>query len=109
MWCRWMIRKDMPAVASIERDTGGDWCEDDFLRRLRLRNCIGYVVEMVSPVVGGCVVGFAVYELGDGVMEVLNMACVVPVARRVLLDRLEEKAESYRRVLSWSAFATVEG
>src|SRR5690348_2779098 len=41
---RWMIRRDMPEVMRTERASFEySWTEDDFLRCLRQRNCIGMV------------------------------------------------------------------
>jgi len=43
---RWLIRRDMPEVFSIERRSFEfPWCEEKFLEHLRRRNCIGLVVE----------------------------------------------------------------
>ena len=57
---RWMIRRDMPEVLAIElpKALTSCWCEEEFLRVLRQRNCIGMVAE-----VGEQVVGFMIYEL----------------------------------------------
>jgi [ribosomal protein S18]-alanine N-acetyltransferase len=43
---RWLIRRDMPAVLKIE-DSSFEfpWREDDFIRALRQRNCIGMVAD----------------------------------------------------------------
>ena len=53
---RWMIRRDMPDVMGIEvASFEYAWTEDDFLRCLRQRNCIGMVAELVSaakPLIG---------------------------------------------------------
>ena len=39
---RWMIRRDMPEVLAIEHASFEyPWCEEEFLRVLRQRNCIG--------------------------------------------------------------------
>jgi len=39
---RWMIRRDMPEILEIERQSFEfPWCEEDFVRCLRQRNCIG--------------------------------------------------------------------
>jgi len=44
---RWMIRRDMPEVMRTERASFEyAWTEDDFLRCLRQRNCIGMVAEL---------------------------------------------------------------
>src|SRR5687768_6635477 len=50
---RWMIRRDMPEVLSIETQCFEfPWTEEDFLRCLRQRNCIGMVAEQGEKVVG---------------------------------------------------------
>jgi ribosomal-protein-alanine N-acetyltransferase len=54
-----MIRRDMPEVLAIEHASFEyPWCEEEFLRVLRQRNCIGMVAEQ-----GERIVGFMVYEL----------------------------------------------
>ena len=56
---RWMIRRDMPEVLSIEQEAFEfPWLDEDFTRCLRQRNCIGMVAE-----VGDSVVAFMIYEL----------------------------------------------
>src|SRR5204862_6467086 len=56
---RWMIRRDMPEVLHTEQQSFEfAWTEEDFLRCLRQRNCIGMVAEH-----GEKVVGFMIYEL----------------------------------------------
>ncbi len=43
---RWMIRRDMPEVLAIEATSFEfPWLDDDFVRTLRRRNCIGMVAE----------------------------------------------------------------
>ena len=50
---RWMIRRDMPEVLQIEAASFEfPWLEDDFIRCLRQRNCIGMVAEYDDRVVG---------------------------------------------------------
>jgi ribosomal-protein-alanine N-acetyltransferase len=67
---RWMIRRDMPEVLAIESDSFEyPWCENDFLRCLRQRNCIGMVAER-----GNEVVGFMIYELHKSRLHILNFA-----------------------------------
>ncbi len=57
---RWMIRRDMPEVLAIEHASFEfPWCEEEFLRVLRQRNCIGMVAEHARS----RVVGFMIYEL----------------------------------------------
>src|SRR5262245_7812977 len=75
---RWMIRRDMPEVLAIE--TGSfefPWCENDFLRCLRQRNCIGMVAEHEDRLAG-----FMIYELHKSRLHVLNFA-VASSARRL--------------------------
>jgi ribosomal-protein-alanine N-acetyltransferase len=74
---RWMIRRDMPEVLDIERDSFEfPWLEEDFIRCLRQRNCIGMVAEHEDRVVG-----FMIYELHKTRIHVLNFA-VAPEFRR---------------------------
>ncbi|MEM1305855.1 MAG: ribosomal-protein-alanine N-acetyltransferase RimI, partial [Planctomycetota bacterium] len=43
---RWMIRRDMQEVLGIEQESFEfPWLEEDFIRCLRQRNCIGMVAE----------------------------------------------------------------
>ncbi len=67
---RWMIRRDMVDVLDIENEGFEfSWSEDDFIRCLRQRNCIGMVAEHDNQVVG-----FMVYELKKSRLHVLNFA-----------------------------------
>lgn len=67
---RWMIRRDMPAVLKIEEQAFEfAWEEDDFIRCLRQRNCIGMVAEVDDRVVG-----FMIYELHKNRLQILNFA-----------------------------------
>ena len=67
---RWMIRRDMPEVLAIESDSFEfPWCENDFLRCLRQRNCIGMVAERDNKVVG-----VMIYELHKSRLHILNFA-----------------------------------
>jgi len=94
---RWMIRRDMPEVLAIEH-AGFEfpWCEEEFLRVLRQRNCIGMVAEL-----GERVVGFMIYELHKNRLNVLDFA-VHPEFRRQaigrqMVDKLVGKLSSHRR------------
>lgn len=74
---RWMIRRDMPEVLEIEeRSFEFAWTEEDFIRCLRQRNCIGMVAEHDERVVG-----FMIYELHKNRLHILNFA-VHPEFRR---------------------------
>jgi ribosomal-protein-alanine N-acetyltransferase len=74
---RWMIRRDMPEVLAIESNSFEfAWSEDEFLRCLRQRNCIGMVAEHQEQVIG-----YMVYELHRSRLHLLNLA-VAPSWRR---------------------------
>jgi len=67
---RWMIRRDMPEVLDIEsQNFEYPWLDEDFVRCLRQRNCIGMVAEHEDRVVG-----FMIYELHKTRIHVLNFA-----------------------------------
>lgn len=83
---RWMIRRDMSEVLKAEIDSFEfAWTEDDFLRCLRQRNCIGMVAE-----VNDRIVGFMIYELHKSKLHILNFA-VAPGYRRTGIGRLMVK------------------
>jgi len=78
---RWMIRRDLPDVLEIERASFEfPWAEDDFIRCLRQRNCIGVVAEF-GPNGAKERAGYIVYELHAGRFHVLSFA-VHPKFRR---------------------------
>lgn len=67
---RWMIHRDYPEVCAIERCSFEfPWSEEDFIRCLRERNCIGTVAEHEERVLG-----FMVYELHKSRLHILNFA-----------------------------------
>ena len=94
---RWMIRRDMPEVLQTEQESFEfAWTEEDFLRCLRQRNCIGMVAEQ-----GERVVGFMIYELHKAKLHILNFA-VHPSCRRggignQMVSKLVSKLSSHRR------------
>ena len=74
---RWMIRRDMSEVLDIEQESFEfPWSEEDFIRCLRQRNCIGMVAEHDDRVAG-----FMIYELHKTRLHILNFA-VAPRDRR---------------------------
>lgn len=94
---RWMIRRDMAEVLDIERDSFEfPWYEEDFVRCLRQRNCIGMVAEQ-----GERVVGFMIYELHKFRLHVLNFAVAKNMRRQnvgeQMLTKLIGKLSSQRR------------
>ena len=94
---RWMIRRDMPEVLHTEQESFEfAWTEEDFLRCLRQRNCIGMVAERSEKVVG-----FMIYELHKAKLHILNFA-VHPSCRRAgvgaqMVAKLISKLSSHRR------------
>ena len=94
---RWMIRRDMPEVLQTEQESFEyAWTEEDFLKCLRQRNCIGMVAEC-----GEKVVGFMIYELHKTKLHILNFA-VHPSFRRhgvggQMVAKLVSKLSSHRR------------
>lgn len=75
---RWMIRRDMPEVLEIEQDSFEfPWSEDDFIRCLRQRNCIGMVADWEDRVAG-----FMIYELHKTRLHLLNFAVAREFRRR---------------------------
>ena len=97
---RWMIRRDMPSVLGIENACFEfAWSEDDFIRCLRQRNCIGMVAEQDDEVVG-----FMIYELHKNRLHILNFA-VHPEHRRTgvgqsMVDKLLGKLSHEREIAS---------
>ena len=94
---RWMIRRDMREVLDIETSSFEfPWLEEDFLRCLRQRNCIGMVSEQEDRVAG-----FMIYELHKTRLHILNFA-VAPAFRRrrigsQMVVKLIGKLSSQRR------------
>ena len=92
---RWLIRRDMPEVLEIERESFEfSWTEEDFLCCLRQRNCIGMVAEHNHRIVG-----FMIYELHRDKLQILNFAVGQTYRRRTigqqmvmrLVDRLSQQ------------------
>ncbi len=94
---RWMIRRDMPEVLAIESESFEfPWTEEDFIRCLRQRNCIGMVAEHDDRVVG-----FMIYELNKTRIHVLNFAVASDARRRgvgtQMISKLVGKLSAQRR------------
>ena len=84
---RWMIRRDMPDVLDIEKSCFEfPWTEEDFVRCLRQRNCIGMVSEFNERVVG-----FMVYELHKSNLHVLNFSVHPDFQRQGVGQHMVEK------------------
>jgi len=94
---RWMIRRDMPEVLDVERASFEfPWAEEDFIRCLRQRNCIGMVAEHDDRVVG-----FMIYELHKNRIHVLNFAVAADCRRAgvgsQMIAKLIAKLSAQRR------------
>lgn len=94
---RWMIRRDMPEVLAIEtKNFEWPWAEEDFIRCLRQRNCIGMVAEYQEKVVG-----FMIYELHKDRLVLLNFAVHPDFQHRTvgtqMVSKLKSKLSSQRR------------
>lgn len=97
VYIRWMIRRDMPEVLAIENSSFEyPWDEEDFIRCLRQRNCIGMVAEHNETVVG-----YMIYELYANRIHLLNIA-VHPDYRfkgigKNIIEKLVSKLSPQRR------------
>ena len=79
---RWMIRRDMTEVMRIEKACfEHPWTEEDFLRCLKQRNCIGMVAEL-----GDSIAGFMIYELHKNRLHIIDFA-VIPGCQRQGIGR----------------------
>ena len=84
---RWMIRRDMPGVLAIEQQCFEfPWCDEDFIRCLRQRNCIGMVAEHNERVLG-----FMIYELHKSRLHILNFAIHEAFRRRDVGTQMAKK------------------
>ena len=94
---RWMIRRDMPEILRIEQSSFEfPWSEEDFVRCLRQRNCIGMVAEADERIVG-----FMIYELHKNRLHILNFAVGAEFRRngvgRQMAAKLVSKLSYQRR------------
>lgn len=84
---RWMIRRDMTDVLKIEAESFEfPWSEEEFVRCLRQRNCIGMVAEMHDKIVG-----YMIYELHKNRLHILNFAVAAEYRRRGVGRRMTSK------------------
>lgn len=94
---QWLTRRDMPEVLAIENQSFEfPWSEEDFLRYLRQRNCIGMIAEH-----GEQIVGFMIYAIHKDKLHLLNFAVRKDFRRRgvggQMLRKLVGKLSSHRR------------
>ncbi len=95
---RWMIHGDMKKVVKIEKEAFEyPWFEEDFIKCLRQRNCIGMVAESQERVVG-----YMIYELYKTKLKVTNFAVDPDFHWRgigtQMIQKLISKLSSERRV-----------
>ena len=84
---RWLVSRDMEEVLNIEQESFEfPWSEDDYLRCLRSRNCIGMVADY-----RGQVVGYMIYELGKNKIQLLNMATATEYRRCAVATQMVAK------------------
>ena len=84
---RWMIRRDMPEVLAIESSSFEfPWSEEDFIRCLRQRNCIGMVAEQDERVLG-----FMIYELHKSRLHIINFSVHDDFRRRGVGSQMTNK------------------
>ena len=94
---RWMIRRDLPRVMEIDGLCFEfPWSEEEYIRCLRQRNCIGMVAER-----GDEIVGFMIYELHNNRIDLLALGVDPNYGRRgvgsAMIDRLISKLSPGRR------------
>lgn len=104
---RWLIRRDLPEVLEIESKAYAfPWTEDDFIRYLRQRHCIGMVLELACARCDdrcnhSLVIGFMVYALCETRIHVVSLAVHPERQRqgygRLMADRLKDKLSPQRR------------
>ena len=86
----WMIRRDMPGVLEIEKESFEfPWAEEDFIRVLRKRDCIGMVVIENEEIAG-----FMIYELLPKRLHLLTMAVAVRYRRKGIASDMIGKLQS---------------
>lgn len=96
-WMAWMIARDLPQVAAIERTLPDPWTDADFLTSLRKRNNIGMVLRDQTFTV----YGYVLYALGKATVTVLRLAVRPDLRRtgigRALVDKLKDKVVQHHR------------
>ncbi len=89
-YVRWMIRPDMKSVLDIDSLAyPSPWEQEEYLRRLRVRNCIGMVAEIDSRVVGAML-----YELHDHKLTIERFAVHPDHQRQGIGSQMAAKLKS---------------
>jgi len=91
-FARWMIRRDLPDIASWEMDTPYGWDTERYIQAMRVRNQIALIVEC-----GQQVVGVIVYRLLADRIEIRRIS-VHPDHRRkgvgrILIEKLKTRLQ----------------
>lgn len=97
VYVRWIIPSDLPEVLRIESSVFEfPWCENEFIRATRQRNCTAIVAQC-----GDKVLGYSVYELHPNRLHVINFAVHedwrFKGVGRAMVDKLKSKLSSDRR------------
>lgn len=96
---RWLIRRDLDRVLEIERASFDDpWSPSDFFAVLKCRTTIGVVAESREEVVG-----YAIYDLLQTRLELINMGVVRELRRtgigRKIIWRLTDRLHGRRSLI----------
>ena len=84
---RWLVTRDLSAVLAIEMESfAAPWSEADFVDCLRHPQCVCMVAEHE-----GRVIGFAVYELSDTGIRILNLAVTRSCRRQGIASHIVHK------------------
>ncbi|MDR3181488.1 MAG: ribosomal protein S18-alanine N-acetyltransferase [Planctomycetaceae bacterium] len=84
---RWMIRNDFAEVMAIEQYSFEfPWNEEEFLRCLQSRSCIGVVADY-----RGKVVGYAIYETPRNKIFLTNIAVADEFRRKGVARQIVQK------------------
>jgi len=84
---RWMIRRDLPEVLDCDHLAfpNDPWCEEDYLKRLRIMNAIGFVADFNESIIGSMV-----YELQKDRLRLLRLSIHPAFQRRQAGRRMVE-------------------
>lgn len=89
-----MIRRDMPEVLKIDKDSHNPWDEETFMGHLRQRNCI--VCEIEEKIIG-----FVIYYLEKQAMSLTKMVVGKEHRRKKvgtpIIDKIKSKLNFTRR------------
>src|SRR5579872_1014074 len=105
---RWISKCHWHDVLRIEQESfDPPWSEENFLHTLAMRNVIGVAAELAAPFTAGKVVGFMLYELTEGRVDLVKIAVDPPYRRagigRQMVARLEAKLSRRRPTIRFDA------